>query len=270
MKKAEVKDVLDLLDKWRGFPSYQMERRADIFFAYYLPMIMMKCIDGFGEEKIITESIIPEFPLKKRNDKTDNESNAENPDTYHSYKVDYAVFCESTLYLVELKTDVASLRDVQSSYLAAERDKDAEKNNFFELISNIPEIGSKSKQGRKYKYLIERIEKILETVYASEPLKCDTWNNKDGYFKAKQQALNSSALVNTIGKKVSVKTVYILPDWPKNDDTRKMLKNQFDAVITFDRIKNELEGVDKRFCESLDLWIPLLPKTSSENRWKQE
>ena len=47
--------IFDLLDKWRHFPSYQLERRADIFFAAFLPDL----IDD--KYKSIPRTIIPEY-----------------------------------------------------------------------------------------------------------------------------------------------------------------------------------------------------------------
>jgi len=31
-----INELFDLLDDWRNLPSYQLERRADIFFAIHL------------------------------------------------------------------------------------------------------------------------------------------------------------------------------------------------------------------------------------------
>ena len=33
-------DVFELLDDWRHLPAYQLERRADIYFAMYLPELL--------------------------------------------------------------------------------------------------------------------------------------------------------------------------------------------------------------------------------------
>jgi hypothetical protein len=35
-----ITDLFDRLDAWRHFPNYQLERRADIFFALYLPEVL--------------------------------------------------------------------------------------------------------------------------------------------------------------------------------------------------------------------------------------
>lgn len=36
--------LFDLLDDWRNLPSYQLERRADIFFALHLEIIIKKAL----------------------------------------------------------------------------------------------------------------------------------------------------------------------------------------------------------------------------------
>jgi hypothetical protein len=36
-----ISKIFDNLDSWRHLPSYQLERRADIFFAAYLPELLM-------------------------------------------------------------------------------------------------------------------------------------------------------------------------------------------------------------------------------------
>jgi hypothetical protein len=59
VEKLQIDKLFDLLDDWRLLPDYQLERRADIFFALSLPEI----IKGKFNKNI--EYIIPEFPIKK-------------------------------------------------------------------------------------------------------------------------------------------------------------------------------------------------------------
>jgi hypothetical protein len=105
--KEMIDKMFDLLDEWRLLPAYQLERRADIFFALYLPHIMNR---RFGVE-VNHEQIIPEFPLNKKTLELDNK----HPDYNLSYKVDYLVVCEKSkrVFLVELKTDIGSRRSKQ-------------------------------------------------------------------------------------------------------------------------------------------------------------
>ena len=55
-----ISDLFGLLDKWRHLPDYQLERRADIFFALFLPEVLGK---HFGI--CINPILIPEFPIRK-------------------------------------------------------------------------------------------------------------------------------------------------------------------------------------------------------------
>ena len=68
--------VFDLLDRWRHFPSYQLERRADIFFALYLPGIIQRALGVKVDARMI-----PEFPIKRE-------------DNNQSTKVDYFLLSE--------------------------------------------------------------------------------------------------------------------------------------------------------------------------------
>ena len=56
MEKLE--QLFDQLDDWRNLPTYQLERRADIFFSIYLREILQTFT---GQD--IHEVLIPEFPL---------------------------------------------------------------------------------------------------------------------------------------------------------------------------------------------------------------
>ena len=98
---TNIKTVFDSLDHWKQLPSYQLERRADIFFSLYLPEILENALDT-----PISSTIVPEFPVKQ-------------PQTNRSDKVDYlAVTADGrTLVFVELKTDDNSLRRTQFEYL---------------------------------------------------------------------------------------------------------------------------------------------------------
>jgi hypothetical protein len=71
--------VSSLLDRWRHLPAYQLERRADIYFAVNLRQVLE------GETAAHQEVIIPELPLKR------DLIWPEQP-TSKSVKVDYALF----------------------------------------------------------------------------------------------------------------------------------------------------------------------------------
>ena len=110
-----VVDAFELLNRWRHLPAYQLERRADIFFALFLPEVLG---ERLGTK--INPLLVPEFPirkglLRKHDDKEDNQS----------IKADYLALelaledsaFPKRAFLVELKTDSASRRDDQDENL---------------------------------------------------------------------------------------------------------------------------------------------------------
>ena len=88
-----IERVFDLLDGWRHLPAYQLERRADTFFALFLPEVLRA---HFSVK--IDPTLIPEFPIKK------SENN-------QSKNVDYFALSQDRkrAFLIELKTDMGSL-----------------------------------------------------------------------------------------------------------------------------------------------------------------
>ena len=55
-----LKDIFDQLVEWKELPSYQAERRLDIFFGYFLEKILKSCKYIHTNDPI---KILPEFPL---------------------------------------------------------------------------------------------------------------------------------------------------------------------------------------------------------------
>ncbi len=145
MKKVENKitELFDLLDKWRYFPAYQLERRADIFFALYLKQIFSS---KYG---ITIDYIIPEFPLRIGEiiDKEINES----------FKIDYLCVSQvqQKVYLVELKTDTLSRRSKQDWYLGKAREI-----NTAGMVNGLIKIFKATNQKNKYMNLLHEVEQI--------------------------------------------------------------------------------------------------------------
>ena len=104
MPDPDIADLFALLDSWRHLPAYQLERRADIYFGLFLPDALNHHLRPRG--MAIDPRIIPEFPLgqttSRRSDKADY----------------FAVSTNRThAFLIELKTDLRSIRAVQERYL---------------------------------------------------------------------------------------------------------------------------------------------------------
>jgi len=145
--ETQIDKVFDLLDDWRNLPAYQLERRADIFFAINLPNILK---DKFGVD---IEFIIPEFPVRIGTIYPDLD--LKNPNL--SFKIDYVAVSNlmKTVYFVELKTDVGSRRENQDKYL--ERSK---KKNIKTLVDGVLQINIATSSKRKYGYLLDLLSKI--------------------------------------------------------------------------------------------------------------
>ncbi len=139
-----VNDFFVLLDKWRHFPAFSLEPRSEVLFALFLPTVLKesKCV---GVE--VKPQIIPQFPLKKENNN-------------QSVKVDFFALSKDgeRAFLIELKTDMASIRKKQSCYL-----KEAQKRGISSIMDDFKEI-SKSKRPKyarqKYFYLAHALSEL--------------------------------------------------------------------------------------------------------------
>ncbi len=136
---ARIAALFDRLDAWRHFPAYQLERRADIFFALYLREV----IEGeLGVE--VAEPVIPEVPIKHAH-------------SAQSFKADY-LLCRTdhaVVYLVELKTDPRSRRNEQDVYLAK-----AAEAGIAALLEGIRDIVLATNHRRKYFHLLNELSKL--------------------------------------------------------------------------------------------------------------
>ena len=132
------------MDEWRHLPSYQLERRADIFFSLYLRSILEA---KFGEE---IEGIIPEFPVRIGTIHPKVKTN-------QSFKIDYLAKVKSKyrVLFVELKTDDSSRRGKQDWYL--ER---AQEVGLVSLLKGLEKIYRATSAKRKYRFLLEKLQTI--------------------------------------------------------------------------------------------------------------
>lgn len=136
----KIFQLFELLDKWRHFPNYQLERRVDIFFALYLSEIL-----EIKNIRNIT-TIIPEFPVRIGEISKHTELNK-------SYKIDYVVIhdCNKVLF-VELKTDPKSRRKKQDDYL-----KSSKNIGFQKILNGLLKIYSATSSKMKYQALLDEL-----------------------------------------------------------------------------------------------------------------
>ena len=151
-----INKLFNLLDDWRNLPAYQLERRADIFFAIHLEQI----IENILETKI--DIIIPEFPVRI------GEISDKHPELNKSFKIDYLTYSknENKVYLIELKTDQRSRRDKQDWYL-----RRASKIKVQGLVEGLIKIHQATNQKVKYKVLLQNVWVKKEYKYGS-PTEC--------------------------------------------------------------------------------------------------
>ena len=147
-KNSEVslERVLHLLDGWRHLPAYQLERRADVLFALFLPEVLEK---HFG--KAINPLLIPEFPIKQKGVNSSN-------------KVDFLALQSGDpperAFLVELKTDMASRRDEQDQYL-----REAVEDGLKELVMGVITLCGATDQRKKYVHLLKLLSRVSLIEY---------------------------------------------------------------------------------------------------------
>ena len=232
MPDPTVYDVFDQLDQWRHLPKYQLERRADIYFAMFLPEVLKeRC--GLDAEP----GIIPEFPLRKctlgiQTSRPNDSTNA-----------DYAAYsnADKKVFLVELKTDLESLDVGQISYL-----KKARGLEFRELVSGIIAITrSEHADKRKYVRLLELLSKLGLVEGVEDASRIASQKTLHGLPAALKKVKN-----NVPCTELKPKVVYMVP----KDDQRIGVA---DCIITFEEFADVIKHsgeLGERFAKSLCSW----------------
>ena len=157
MTEPTIGAVFDRLDEWRSLPSYQLERRADIYFAMFLTDVLEKCMDTKFERLVI-----PEFPLRLGTLWPETERKDRN----HSVKVDYVAFAKDykRVFFIELKTSTKSRDSNQDSYL-----KRAAELKFKALLEGVRLIRERSRERKKYDVLLDMLSGGPENAAETRP-----------------------------------------------------------------------------------------------------
>jgi hypothetical protein len=186
-----VNQLFDRLDHWRKFPTYQLERRADIFFALYLPQVL-KEVFGFHSDKIL-----PEFPVRY------GDVHPEKEGWNKSYRIDYVAVDKNQkkVLLIELKTDNNSLRKTQDDYLET-----AKSLNIPGLVKSFNRIRNASRSIKKYRNYLDEMIKI-------------------GWFEESENGLKISE--NTFEMEI----LYIAPDNSKMEGKKCITFNQIAEIL---------------------------------------
>jgi len=101
-----VESLLKQLLTFKNLPTYQFERRINVFVVYYLEDYIKSLHNEGGTYKMI----YPEFPLSLHDD--------DNRETLHSNYADYLFYNSSTrkAFFLEFKTDSISVNKKQFDY----------------------------------------------------------------------------------------------------------------------------------------------------------
>ncbi|MCM1302408.1 MAG: hypothetical protein NC226_11905 [Bacteroides cellulosilyticus] len=211
--------LFDLLTDWRELPAYQLERRADIFFALYLDDLLKHCGYFAPDERL---TIIPEFPAK-------------HADSHQSDRIDYMVYSERKIVYVELKTDNRSIRSEQAEYLHNIQQKDLK-----EVFGNIISIYHATAARKKYLKLIEKLDRWID------------------YDKAQQVENRCTLRYDNIAQVESVKVVYILPTKDDRYEHRQICFDTpiyFDTLIEMLRLPEYADDpIAQAFADALAKW----------------
>lgn len=224
-----IHSVFDRLDEWRNLPGYALERRADIFFSFFLVEILSLkfCI---GEDSVV----VPEFPLKK--DKSNQ-----------SRKVDFFVIAgdRQRSFLVELKTDKRSLSVSQLKYLDESRNQ-----KLGTLIEDVKTLAINAKKTQRFKYLhLLNMLADLDLVYLGERLRIDSFDPPKYICKYMREEIRARSI------DCKPQAVYIVPEIPDEADFyQDFVWISFDAVT--ETIGNK-GTFCKRFAKSLLSWLEL-------------
>lgn len=158
MSTAEdsIRRMLEQLGAWRHLPAYRLEPRADAFFGLYMHGVVERHV---GRE--LHQVVIPELPLRKGTLSDD----AQKPN--ESVKADYALFAKNgdVVYLIELKTDQASLREKQDKDLTR-----AKELGWHKILDGIVQImcATTSQYRLKYLHLLGLLEEVGAVSVPSE------------------------------------------------------------------------------------------------------
>lgn len=151
MSDHGLRRLFEQLTTWRNFAAYKLESRIDVMFGLFLPQIL-GALDKAQTD--IHPEVIPEFPFPQRL-RPDGGQN-----TLRSDRIDFAAYCraQNVLYLVELKTDMESVRDAQLDRMAQVCSADNVGVAWLNTIVEIAKPDSSDQTG-KYLHLIQVLHK---------------------------------------------------------------------------------------------------------------
>lgn len=236
-----VEKVFQNLTLWRNLPKYQLERRADIFFSLYLKDILEATFLKDGNPVELLPLIIPEFPLKQKDDSN------------HTANVDYVMFSIDlkTIYLIEFKTDMGSLRPDQFTYLKAAKDKINDKNfGFKKILVELWTVFAATNDKQKYYHLFNILE---ENNLLSLP---NDLQNK--LYSGKLQGISKLIEAGMVPTNINeAKIVFIQPKDFSDEEIEKHSEYKLSEMtrITFENVIECLTDINTPFSKLFASYI---------------
>lgn len=222
MPEPDISSLLDLLDHWRHYPAYRLEPRADIYFAFFLPEVLDLHLRPRGIR--VDARIVPEFPIGQRGTKRSDKAD------FFALSVD-----KKHAFLIELKTDIRSLRNVQEEYL-----KKAVNCGLGPLLSEMREMAKSPVRHtrKKYYHLLHAVEE-LGLIKLPKGLEEKIYGNSRGVYKL----IDAIEICSNAAK---LEVIHVLPEQGCGENT-----------IDFGAFSEAVEhrgDVGRRFAESLRRW----------------
>ena len=193
-----IERIFELLDRWRHLPTYQFERRTDIFFALFLPEVLRAHLLEQNCSIEINPTLIPEFPIKKKS-------------SNHSKKADYLALSkdEKRAFLIELKTDMASRREEQDAYL-----KKAAERGLCCLVKDVLKICRATDKKAKYVHFLDDLSQLGLVEHVDGKMKCSEELDKLHKIAIRKRRRGfAKVLGHVVPAKISpeVSVIYIQP-----------------------------------------------------------
>jgi hypothetical protein len=244
-KRDLVCEVFDRMDEWRHLPSYQLERRADLFFSLYLPEVLTKKL-GFE----VKEQVVPEFPIRIGTIKEEGNKLGKGKDN-QSFRIDYLAMSAdgNKAIFVELKTDEQSRNERQDEYLRELIKLKESKKGLKELLEGVREILGATKPRLRPKYFC--LLKHLESVGLLERTRDDMTGLGIRQVKGSVQP---TVQANECGECL---IVYVQPKSdrvPESDGATVICFDEFRKVVA-----SHQDPLSQRFAESLVKWATVPP-----------
>jgi len=206
------------LDKWRHFAAYKLEQRVDILFGMFLPDILEA---RFGTP--MSATVVPEFPFPQ-----EVLLGVQNP-TLRSDRIDFAAINRNRdkFFLVELKTDTASISDTQLSKLlqVCAPGRDGVMLHWLSAVLDLAKPAA-TNHTRKYLHLLSELES-WGLVGSLDEAREAAWSlNRRGLTSAIEQAKP----IHNPACRARLKKMQLIPVMicPKAEESRTRMKDAAD------------------------------------------